>query len=74
MLIHKEGEKSCVKNYHLVAISSILFKVFMLILRKRWGRWIYRGDLLSELQGRGRLGVQTREKSRIQPVCIGEVG
>lgn len=59
VLIHKGGERKNLKNYRPVAISSLLYKVFMTIVRDRMEEWMREGDILNDLQGGFRKGRRT---------------
>jgi hypothetical protein len=51
MLLHKGGERKCISNYRPVAITSVVYKVFMMILRSRLEKWVEEKGLLNDLQG-----------------------
>ena len=59
VLLHKGGERRRVKNYRPVAISSVLYKLMMMVLRDRIERWMEWSGMLSETQGGFRRGRRT---------------
>jgi hypothetical protein len=59
MLLFKGGERRNFKNYRPVAITSVMYKLFMMIMRERIEGWLEGNNLLSDLQGGFRKGRRT---------------
>jgi hypothetical protein len=73
VLLHKGGERRNIKNYRLVSISAIMYKVMMMIVRGRMEKWIESNGLLSETQGGFRRRRRTEDNIFVSKVRGGKM-
>ena len=54
--MHKGGSKKELNNYRPVAITNVMCKLFMMVVRERINEWVEESGMLGDIQGGFRMG------------------
>ena len=59
VLVHKGGSKKEVSNYRPIAITNVIYKLFMMLIRDSINGWVEESGMLGDVQGFFRRGRRT---------------